>query len=83
MTQDANIVLKKILIVWVTFGSKLLNSISKSEIYSFLKYLYATKRHRQAGDVENRRNSVLDCLGATYFLTHFLTLCNPCLGHDP
>jgi len=41
----------------VTFGSKLLNSISKSEIYSFLKYLYATKRHRQAGDVENTQFS--------------------------
>jgi len=36
--------IKKILIVWVAFGSKLLSSISKSEIYSFLKYLYATER---------------------------------------
>ena len=51
--RDANIVFLKILIVWVNFGSKLLSSISKSEIYSFLKYLYATERHRQAGDVEN------------------------------
>jgi len=49
--------IKKILIVWVTCGSKLLSSIPKSEIYTFLEYLCATERHRQAGDVENTQFS--------------------------
>ena len=62
----------------MTFGSKLLSSISKSEIYSFLKYLYATERHGQAGDVEKTQFS-LDHLG----VTHFLTLCDPSLGRHP
>jgi len=42
--------IKKILIVWVTFGRKLLRSISKSEIYFFSR---ASMRCKQAGDVEN------------------------------
>jgi len=37
----------------VVLGSKLLSSIWKSGIYSFLKYLYATERDRQAGNIEN------------------------------
>ena len=41
----------------MTFASKLLSSLSKPEVYSSLKYLYATERHRQAGDVENTQFS--------------------------
>ena len=44
-------------IVWVTFGIKLLSSITEKEIYSFLNYLYATERHRQAGNFENAQFS--------------------------
>ena len=78
-TQGANIVLK-ILVVWVTFVSKLLSSISKSEIYFFLKYLYTTEteRHRQAGDVENTQFSFGSPRRDPFFDPYFLpyALCN-------
>jgi len=78
-TQDANIVFKKILIVWVIFGSELLGSISKSEIYSFLKYLYITEWHRQSGDVENTQF----CFGSPHLgATHCFTLRDPSLGRE-
>ena len=44
---------------------KLLSSISRPEVYSFLKYLYATERYRQV--TLKIHNSVLDRLGATHF----------------
>ena len=41
----------------MTFASKLLSSLSKPEVYSSLKYLYATERQRQSDDVENTQFS--------------------------
>jgi len=80
-TQDANIVIKKLLIVWVIFGSKLLGSISKSEIYSFLKYhcTYILQSGADNQVTSKIHNSALDHLGAT----HFFTLRDPSLGRDP
>jgi len=40
--------------------------------------MYAAGRHTQAVVTLEIRNSGLDHLGAT----HFLTLCHPCLGFD-
>ena len=60
----------------MTFGSYLLSSISKSEIY-FFQYLYSTDRQRQVVVILKIYNSVLDHLGAT----HFMTLCGPYFGN--
>ena len=68
------------MIVCVTFGSKLLSWISKSEIYSFLKHVYATERHRQASDVENtqfnfRSTSVCPWLWSGEMLPAYWPVC--------
>jgi len=45
--------MKKTLIVWMVFGSKLLISFLMSAIYSFLKYLRYRQTHTSSGNVEN------------------------------
>ena len=47
-SQTAYVNMTKMLIVWTSFGSRLLSSFSTSAFYSFLKYLRCiTNRHRQ------------------------------------
>ena len=70
--------MKKIIIVWVVFGSKLLSSFLMSAIYSFVKYLLCRQTKARSSYVENT-HSGLDRLGAT----HFLTLRHHCLCFDP
>jgi len=60
------------------FSSKLPSPFSLSAINSFLN-IFATDRQRQAVVTLKIYNPGLDRLGAT----HFLTLCDPCLGRDP
>jgi len=51
--QAAYVNMIKMLIVWTSFGSRLLSSFSMSAFYSFLKYLrYTTNRHNQADKFE-------------------------------
>jgi len=45
--------MKKTLVVWMVFGSKLLNSFLMSAIYSFLKYLHYRQTKTSIGNVEN------------------------------
>jgi len=45
--------MKKILIVWIIFGSKLLSSFLMSAIYSFPKYLRYRQTQTSSGNVEN------------------------------
>jgi len=65
--------MKKEMIVWMIFGSNLLNSFLMLAIYSF-SCTYVTGGHRQAVYI-----SGLNRLCAT----HFLTLLRPSLGFDP
>jgi len=61
------------------FCSKLLSSFSLSATYSLLKHLHYTGRERQAVVTVKIYNPGLDRIG----VTHFFTLCDPCLGPDP
>jgi len=54
-TRDPNFKqhMKNRIMVWMSFGSKLLNSFSMSAIYSFLKYLRYRQTKTSTGNFEN------------------------------
>jgi len=45
--------MKKIMILWMIFGSKLLSSFLMLAIYSFIKYLRYRQTQTSSGNVEN------------------------------